>query len=187
MRGQAEAAVKVAEADIVSAEAKLAEAQAGIKRAEADLARWKSEYDRVEQLFRERAQTGSLRRRDPRTSSGPPRRPARRSTPRSRRPRPPWLRAGPVLDKARSDLVAAESGIEVARADDRRVEALLGYARIVAPYDGVVTRRHVDTGHLTVPGAQGEPLVRRGPVRPRDGRRGRPEMFAAAVDPATAP
>ena len=57
---QAGAAVKVAEANVAGAEAKLAEVQAGIARAEADLARWQAEYQRVEQLFREQAQTGSL-------------------------------------------------------------------------------------------------------------------------------
>ena len=45
---------------VASAEAKVTEVQAGIKRAEADLARWQAEYRRVEQLFNERAQTGSL-------------------------------------------------------------------------------------------------------------------------------
>jgi multidrug efflux pump subunit AcrA (membrane-fusion protein) len=59
-RDQAEAAVKVAQADIVSAEARAAEARAGTKRSESDYARWQSESRRVEQLFQERAQTGSL-------------------------------------------------------------------------------------------------------------------------------
>jgi RND family efflux transporter MFP subunit len=38
------------------------------------------------------------------------------------------------------------------------MEALSGYLRIVAPYDGIVTRRNVDTGQLTVPGGSAEPL-----------------------------
>jgi RND family efflux transporter MFP subunit len=35
---------------------------------------------------------------------------------------------------------------------------MLGYARIEAPFDGVITRRNVDTGHLTRPGADAPPL-----------------------------
>ncbi len=90
-------------------------------------------------------------------------------------------RAG--LDKARSDLAAAKSGIAVARSEARRVETLLGFAKIVAPFDGVVTRRNVDTGHLTIPGAQGEPLfvVARSDLVTVSVAV--PELFVAAVDP----
>ncbi len=35
---------------------------------------------------------------------------------------------------------------------------ILGYTKIQAPFDGIVTRRNVDTGQLTQPGATGEPL-----------------------------
>ena len=62
----------------------------------------------------------------------------------------------------------------MARAELRRVEALVGFARIVAPYDGVVTRRNVDTGYMTAPGVQGEPLFIVRAVRPGDRRRRRP-------------
>ncbi|HLH28483.1 MAG TPA: efflux RND transporter periplasmic adaptor subunit [Acidimicrobiales bacterium] len=181
-RDQAGAAVKVAEADVASALARVAEAQAGIKRAEADLARWRAEYDRVEQLFRARAQTGTLldeTRNKLRAAEA-----AREEIDAQVKTAEAALaqsRAG--LDKARSDLAAAKSGIAVARSDARRVEALLGYAKIVAPYDGVVIRRHVDTGDLTMPGAQAEPLF----VLARSDivtvAVAVPELYAAAVDP----
>ena len=35
---------------------------------------------------------------------------------------------------------------------------MLGYTRIEAPYDGIITRRDVDTGHLTRPGSDAPPL-----------------------------
>ena len=49
--------------------------------------------------------------------------------------------------------------------------------------NGVVTSRNVDTGHLTVAGAQGEPLfiVARSDIVTVTV--GVPEMYAAAVDP----
>src|SRR5262245_41082418 len=59
-KSQAEAAVKVAQAAAASARARVTEVQAGVKRAEADLTRWQQEYRRIEQLFNERAQTGTL-------------------------------------------------------------------------------------------------------------------------------
>jgi HlyD family secretion protein len=62
------------------------------------------------------------------------------------------------LDHARSDVATAASSIDVAREDVRRVEAMLGYTRIEAPYDGIITRRNVDTGHLTRPGSDAPPL-----------------------------
>src|SRR5205823_2298475 len=62
------------------------------------------------------------------------------------------------LDKAKADVAAAVSGVEVAHAEAGHAETLLAYARIEAPFDGVVTRRLVYTGHLTVAGAQGDPL-----------------------------
>jgi RND family efflux transporter MFP subunit len=46
----------------------------------------------------------------------------------------------------------------VAKADARHAEALLGFARIEAPFDGIVIQRNVDTGDLTQPGADQPPL-----------------------------
>jgi RND family efflux transporter MFP subunit len=62
------------------------------------------------------------------------------------------------LDKARSDVVAAAASIEVARSAARQADAMLGYARIEAPFDGFITRRNVHTGHLTRPGSDTAPL-----------------------------
>jgi RND family efflux transporter MFP subunit len=71
-------------------------------------------------------------------------------------------------DKAGADVAAAEARREVARAEVRRLAALLGYARITAPYDGVVTRRAVDTGDF-LPAAAGKQgvftVARLDPVR----------------------
>jgi HlyD family secretion protein len=154
---QAGAAVKVAEANVAGAEAKLTEVRAGIPRAEADLARWQAEYQRVEQLFRERAQTGSLldETRNQLRSAEATREEVRA---RVKTAEVAVTQSRAALDQADSDRGAAASAIEVAKEDARRVEALLGYARIEAPFDGIVTRRNVDTGQLTKPGADAEPL-----------------------------
>lgn len=55
-------------------------------------------------------------------------------------------------DKATADIATAKARLEVARAEVGRVEALLGYTRITAPYDGVVTRRSVNTGDYVAGG-----------------------------------
>jgi len=50
-----------------------------------------------------------------------------------------------VAESARD---AAASQLEVARAQTEKIETMLGYTRIVAPFDGVITRRLVDRGAL---------------------------------------
>jgi RND family efflux transporter MFP subunit len=57
-------------------------------------------------------------------------------------------RAEADRDKADADVSAALARVEVAKADAGRVQAILGYTKITAPYDGIVTRRHINTGDL---------------------------------------
>jgi HlyD family secretion protein len=181
-RDQAEAAINVAVADVASAQAKVGEARAGIKRADSELSRWKSEFHRVEQLFRDRAQTGSLldeTRNKLRASEAA----LEEIDAQVKTAEAGLVQSRAQLDKARSDLAAAKAGIGVAKSDARRVEALLAYTKILAPYDGVVTQRNVDTGHLTVSGATGEPLfvVARSDIVTVVV--GVPELFAAMIAP----
>jgi RND family efflux transporter MFP subunit len=49
-------------------------------------------------------------------------------------------------DKAGAEVGAANARLQVARADHDRVKAQLDYTRVVAPYDGVVTRRNLHSG-----------------------------------------
>jgi RND family efflux transporter MFP subunit len=156
-RAQAQAAVEVAQAAVTSAEARVAAVQAGIKRADADLVRWQQEYRRVEQLFQERAQTGTLldETRNKRQAAEASRDEVRAQV---KSAEAALSESRSELDKARADVVAATASIEVARAEVRHDDAMLRYTRIEAPYDGIVTRRNVDTGHLTKPGSDGDPL-----------------------------
>jgi RND family efflux transporter MFP subunit len=156
-KAQAEAAVKVAQSAVTSAEARVVEVQAGTKRADADLTRWQLEDRRVQQLFNERAQTGTLldethyNLRSAEAASDEVRAKVRSAE-------AALSQARSELDKARSDVVAAAASIEVARSQSRQAEAMFGYARIEAPFDGIITRRNVDTGHLTKRGADTAPL-----------------------------
>ena len=180
-RGQAEAAIKVAHAEVASSGADLVEARSGMKRSEADLARWKSEFARVEQLFRERAQTGSLVD-ETRSKLRGAEAMLEEVEARVKSSTAAVDRAKAGLDKVVADLGAATAGVDVARSEVRVAEVLLAYNPVVAPYDGVVTRRGLDTGQLTVPGGQGEPLY----VVARSDLVtvvvDVPELFAAAID-----
>src|SRR6202521_1402834 len=48
----------------------------------------------------------------------------------------------------RADIALAEANLQAATADLHRVQALLQYTKIVAPFDGVVTRRFINPGDL---------------------------------------
>lgn len=178
---QAKASENVAQANLASSQAKLVEVQAGIKRAEADCARWQAEFHRVEQLFNERAQTGSLL--DETRSKFKASESACDEVHAQVRSAEVAIRQRlAMLEKARADVIAASAGIKVAKAEAGRVEAQRKFATIVAPYDGVITRRHVDVGDLTEPGSHGQPLfgvARDDMVRITVSA---PEMFATEVE-----
>ncbi len=63
-------------------------------------------------------------------------------------------------DKGDSGIDLAQANVQVARADLAEVNALLQYAEIRAPFDGVLIRRNVGTGALAGPptNAKSEPL-----------------------------
>jgi RND family efflux transporter MFP subunit len=112
-------------------------------------------------------------------------------------------------DQAYLALAQSESQLTVARATLREVETAASYARVVAPFDGVVVARSVDPGALAAPGmpllvleASGgkEAIIAVAPeaaaglapaavlaVATRDGRTadGRVRVIAGGADPMT--
>ena len=62
------------------------------------------------------------------------------------------------VDVALSDAAAKQAAVVAAEADVRRLEALEGFKRLIAPFDGVVTVRRTDVGALikadSVPGPE---------------------------------
>ncbi len=53
---------------------------------------------------------------------------------------------------SRQEFETVESGYRVADAAVTEAETMLGYTKIVAPFDGVVTRKFADVGDLATPG-----------------------------------
>jgi RND family efflux transporter MFP subunit len=49
---------------------------------------------------------------------------------------------------AKANLGAAEAAVSVAKANEEKTATLFAYARIVAPFTGVITRRYADTGAM---------------------------------------
>jgi RND family efflux transporter MFP subunit len=60
-------------------------------------------------------------------------------------------------DEKTGDLAAKTSLVNAAQADVDRLQALEGFKRIVAPFDGVVTARTTDVGQLIAAGAPTDP------------------------------
>jgi RND family efflux transporter MFP subunit len=67
--------------------------------------------------------------------------------------------AGAKLEKAKADVSAANARVMVAEAEEGRLKAMADYRFIVAPFDGVVTRRNIHVGHFLQPNASGTPGV----------------------------
>jgi len=60
------------------------------------------------------------------------------------------------FDQARNNLAAAKARVERARAAVAEAEEQLSYTRVVAPYGGILTERHVELGETVSPG---QPLL----------------------------
>src|SRR5581483_5559853 len=65
---------------------------------------------------------------------------------------------------AKSNLTAAEQQVRVNTAELQKVKTLAEYARVTAPFDGVITKRFADTGSMIQAGisssTQAMPVVR---------------------------
>jgi RND family efflux transporter MFP subunit len=63
------------------------------------------------------------------------------------------------LDERIADLASKQAAVKSGQANVDRLEALAGYKKVTAPFDGVVTARDTDVGALIVAGgASGSPL-----------------------------
>lgn len=64
--------------------------------------------------------------------------------------------AAAEVAQAQAGVKVAQAGVEIAAVGVRKAQTRLGFTRIVAPFDGVVTRRLVDTGAVVGPPKPGE-------------------------------
>ena len=144
----AEKILAVAQAHIVTAKAQVREAEAALARFEASHNYWKGQSERFtrigknsqvmdkqsveEALNQYRSAAAGVKEAEAKIASA----------------QANQLEMESTRDKAKAD-------IDVARADQRRMAALLTYAEIRAPFDGIVSHRHVHTGHFLHPSVAG--------------------------------
>ncbi|HYV37344.1 MAG TPA: efflux RND transporter periplasmic adaptor subunit [Gemmataceae bacterium] len=149
---QAEANFKAADAHVETAAAQVSEAVAGKERVEASYDRWNKEYVRLsamvtQKVIDEQTRDEALNQRD--AADG------------ARKEQKAKVQSAEAIhketkaqrDKAKADVDAAKARVQVAQAEAGRLAAMLEYADIRAPFDCIVIRRNVHTGHFLQPGA----------------------------------
>lgn len=136
-----------AEAGVRVAEAAVTEAKAGLAKFQANFDRWESESRRITGLVRTGVmdrQTGEETENQFKSAQAG----REEAVARVASAEAMAHRSRAERDKAESDVTADEARLDVCRAEVRRHAAMLRYAKVRAPFDGVVTRRTVDTGHF---------------------------------------
>jgi multidrug efflux pump subunit AcrA (membrane-fusion protein) len=164
--GQAKAELELARKALTAEEAGMGTARALVdvaqshhKRALADLERWDSEYKRIVKLVKKGVideQSGEEARNQFKSAEAA----SEESKAKIDVTRASLAESEARRDKARSEVQATEARLQVARINEARMTAMLKYAALTAPFDGVVTQRNVHPGHLLKPASNGksEPL-----------------------------
>lgn len=164
---QAEAAVNAATAAVSTARAKITEAVATAKRSDSEYERWKAQLAREEDLAGKGAITPK-QVEETRKQFGASDAARDETAAKIESAKAGQEEAEAKLTKAEADVVAAAARVAVAEANHGFAEAMLQYAKITAPFDGVVTQRSVHTGHFIATAGNREPLfvvMRSDPVR----------------------
>ena len=156
---QAQAAVQAAQADAEAAAAGVAVAQAAMLRADAELQFRQKEHKRLRTLVEQNAVPAELV--DEKLYQVQSADAARKEvTAKIQSAKANLSVYQAKLSRTEADYTQAKSGLGVAEADANRVAALLAYATVRAPYDGVITHRNVHTGAYVDARSNAAPLFR---------------------------
>lgn len=142
---QAEARVKAAEADRETAAAALAQTEADVDKFVANRRLAEAQYARIADLHQRKAVPKKLldeQQRD--LDSAVAAEKTARLAVRTAKAR--TLGSAAKVDQAQADLAEARAAVGVAESRLAKARVDLGYSRIVAPFDGVVTRRSFHPG-----------------------------------------
>lgn len=144
---QAEAQVAVAKASLVAADSTRQQAVADEQRADAQLKADEAEHQRVADLVKQRAVADRLL--DEATNRLDAARAAKSSVTAKTAAAAAQVEVAKALQAAaEADLLAAKADVEVGKMRLVELNALLGYAELRSPFDGVVVQRLVELGDL---------------------------------------
>jgi RND family efflux transporter MFP subunit len=154
---QVQQELAVLDAQVTSGKAAVAEAEAGLPRAAAEFERWKAELAQADDLVGKKLIDAQSRavvfKQYQAAEAGTAEAAAKVATAAAALKEKVARRT-----KADADVAAALERTAVAEAAAKEVQARVGYTRITAPFDGIVTARSVHTGHFVQPPAAGGPL-----------------------------
>lgn len=144
---RAVAAVKLAAADVQSAQAMANETAADVGSAVAELTAAKAEFDRVTDLVNSKSVAARLLDESrQKFESATSKKTSAEAALESAKAAVTVARERYAV--AQASLTAAQADTDVARKALEEQQAMLSYAALTAPFDGVVTRRNVDPGDL---------------------------------------
>jgi RND family efflux transporter MFP subunit len=157
---QAEANLQAAAALVDASQARVEQSRSDLGRYEAELAFRRGEYDRYLQLFKGNSVQKELvdeklnqyRAAEASLAAG-------KAAVRTAEANTKLEQA--KLARAQADITSARAQVKVAEANREHTRILVGYGKVRAPYDGIVTRRLVDRGaYVQSPaGGKSEPLL----------------------------
>ncbi len=149
---QAEAGLKAAQAGVATANSQVTATEARLVKTQADVDRWMLQCKRFEDL----ATSGSLNQQlveETEQNCSAAHAAHKEALAAIVSAKAVVAQSEAQAAKAAADVEAAKSRVLVAQANVAHVEALRSYLTIKAPFDGVVTHRHVDPGHFVQPAA----------------------------------
>lgn len=149
---QANATLEAAEANVTTAKAGIREVEAARIRAKANCERWEAQHKRMAGLVTQRVvdqqnleeTLNQYKSADAACKEVEAKIQCAQATAKESEAK---------RNKVKADQSAARAKVQVAEAEAGRLAALVGYSKVRAPFDGVVARRNVHTGHFLQPGS----------------------------------
>lgn len=151
---QARRAAEAAKAAFHSAEAKVGEAEAKRRAALARYNRMKSQYDRLAQIGQQVIQKENIEEAQLGYETG--RANLAEAEAAVKHAQAVQVESKSRWNKAEADRKVAEDHLEVARHERDFARTMLDYARLPAPYDCIITERHINTGDFVRAAAGGK-------------------------------
>jgi HlyD family secretion protein len=141
---QARKTLEVAQAHLASAAAAVEEARAALSRARANLAFWQKHFQRISKL--DHSVIDKQVKEETRNQLQSAEATAQEAEARVERAEADRQESEAVRNKDRADVAVAEAA-------QQKMQTLVEYATLTAPFDGVVTQRNINTGDFVQPPA----------------------------------
>jgi multidrug efflux pump subunit AcrA (membrane-fusion protein) len=142
--------VEVADAEVKAARARLEEAQAILGKYEAEVKRWDVQVQRLaREVQRQVVAPQILLESQNELNADIAARDAAKAA--IEKAKAELLAAEARLARAEVNVAAARADLAVARSEAKRLEALVGYLKLFAPFDGIVVARNANTWDFVLP------------------------------------